>query len=390
MKYDDAEYQFLSFTNDRTPMEWGGRVIALYFAWALRRGLGSPDMADAAAALGVGASPVEVLFEHGDGSLLSEFLSDEGNGFTSAYYARDYYADYEAVFDGEYADTGHAPDDALSIPDTPENLGRMSAVLDARFAQWKAGRLAPTEDDILEVVEATLTPLLGERGMTPATERDWAQASDLRSQKHLRYWGGDFPGGREWLFASIVHTDEGLGVHVNMSSCIDALAIQAWATDLRPHLNPRFAQPGDPLPLTAQVRMGAWWPHKLLKSKEGPLGLPVAGRGELAHLRKRLGAALAERGFPLLDRTRSMAGLGQLQRLDDPAKALLLTSPLSLVPLLAAEHAGRSDLMALCDAFEARVRKASVAPHLLAAALLFVDIIRKRNTVSATDEDSPE
>ena len=84
MKYDDAEYQFLSFTNADTPMEWGGRVIAMYFAWALDRGLGSAEMDDAVAALRRGDSPVDVLFEYGDGSLLSELLSDEGNAFTSA------------------------------------------------------------------------------------------------------------------------------------------------------------------------------------------------------------------------------------------------------------------------------------------------------------------
>lgn len=382
MKYDDAEYQSLAFTNPETPMEWGGRVIALYFAWALSRGLCSDDMEDAAAELRRGESPVELLYNYCDGSLLDEFFSEEGNAFTAAYYALDYYSDYESVFDGEYAETGHPSDDALSIEDTPANLARMSALLDERFAQWKAGVLTPSAQDVFEVVERSLGPLLASRGMVPATERDWQESSELRGIPLLRLWGGDFEGGREWLFFQVVTTKEGVGLHVNLSSRIDDLIREAWRFDLRPHLNPRHARPGEVLPLTALIRMAAWWPQKLVKSNEGPPAAVVGGRGALKSLPRMIESALRERGFPLLDQTRTAAGLGRLQRFGSPTEAVLSSSATSLVPLLSAEHAARADLLHLCDAWESNLRRQTLQPNVMAAGLLFVDILRKRNAVS--------
>ena len=379
MKYDDAEYQSLAFTNPETPMEWGGRVIALYFAWTLSRGLCSEDMADAAAELQRGASPVELLYSYCDGTLLDEFLGEEGNAFTAAYYNRDYYADYETVFDGEYAETGHPSDDALSIPDTPANLARMSALLDQRFEQWRSGRLMATAQEVYEVAERTLSTLVAARGMGPATERDWQESSELRDAALLRFWGGDFDGGREWLFFQVVSTAEGVGLHVNLSSRVDQLVHQAWAIDLRPHLNPRYAKPDDLLPITALIRMASWWPHNIVKSREGPPAALVASRGDLERLPALLERALRQRGFPLLDQTRSAAGLGRLQRFDHPAKAVLSNGPTSLVPLLSAEHAARPDLLQLCDTWEAGVRKLTLQPNVSAALLRFVEIIRTRN-----------
>lgn len=379
MKYDDAEYQFLAFTNPETPMEWGGRVMALYFAWALSRRLCSEDMAEAATALQGGASPVELLFDYCDGSLLDQFFSEEGNAFTAAYYNRDYYADYETVFDGEYADTGHPSDDALSIADTPANLARMSALLDRRFAQWKAGLLVTTADEVFAVAEQTLSRLLAARGMAPATPRDWDESPELRGAERLRFWGGEFAGGREWVFYQVVSTAEGTGLHINLSSRIDDLAKEAWTIDLRPHLTPRIAKPGDRLPITALIRMAAWWPYKVIRSKEGPPAAVVASRTELELLPGQLEHALRQRGFPLLDQARSAAGLGRLQQFGNPAKAVLSNAPTSLVPLLSAEHAGRPDLMALCDAWEAAGRTLNVAPHIHGAMQRFAEIIRQRN-----------
>lgn len=379
MKYDDAEYQFLAFTNEDTPMEWGGRVIAMYLAWALSRDLCSEQMHGALAELQAGRSPVDLLFEYCDGCLLDEFLNEEGNAFAAAYYEQDYYQDFDAIFDGEYADTGHPADDALSIPDTPENVARVAAMLDQRFAQWKSGRLATTPEEVFELAERTLAPLLEARGMSPATERDWEESSELKGVPMLRFWGGDFDGGREWFFFQVVRTAKGVGLHLNFSSRIDELAKQAWTTDLRPHLNPRIPKPGDPLPLTALLRMAAWWPHEIVKSQEGPPAAVVASRSDLELLPRMLELALKTRAFPLLDRTHTAAGLGELQQFRNPAKAALSNAKTSLVPLLSAEHARRPDLMQMCDDWEADVRKLSLQANVLSAALLFVDIIRKRN-----------
>lgn len=382
MKYDDAEYHFLAFTNPGTPIEWGGRVIALYVAWALSRGLTSERMADAKADLQRGMAPVELLDSHCGGILLDEFLNEEGNAFTASYYQHGYYEDVETVFDGEYAETGHPFDDALSIADTPANLARIAALLDQRFAQWKAGRLLPDAQEVYEVAERTLAPLLAARGMGPATGRDWQEWKELRGMPLVRLWGGDFHGGREWLFFQVVASAEGVGLHVNLSSRVDDLVREAWSTDLRPHLHPRDVTPGDLLPLTAMIRMAAWWPQKLIRSKEGPPAAVVASRGALARLPGLLEKALGERGLPLLDQTRTAAGLGRLQRFGSPAEAVLSNAATSLVPLLSAEHAGRSDLLALCDAWEAALRKQPLPPNILAAGLLFVEMLRRRNPPS--------
>lgn len=215
--------------------------------------------------------------------------------------------------------------------------------------------------------------------MSPATERDWEESSELKGVPMLRFWGGDFDGGREWFFFQVVRTAKGVGLHLNFSSRIDELAKQAWTTDLRPHLNPRIPKPGDPLPLTALLRMAAWWPHEIVKSQEGPPAAVVASRSDLELLPRMLELALKTRAFPLLDRTHTAAGLGELQQFRNPAKAALSNAKTSLVPLLSAEHARRPDLMQMCDDWEADVRKLSLQANVLSAALLFVDIIRKRN-----------
>ena len=87
MKYDDSEYYFLEFTTD-LPTEYGGRHMALFLDWAVRRGLASAPLMQHAEALRRGdIAALDLLFDACDGKLTPEDLNDEGNAFARRYYA---------------------------------------------------------------------------------------------------------------------------------------------------------------------------------------------------------------------------------------------------------------------------------------------------------------
>lgn len=253
MKYDDAEYCFLDFQTGLA-QQAAGTHIGFYLAWLLLKGHGSEESEASTAALRArSVTGAEALFDHHDGKLLDDDFDPRGNAFTAAYYEQHYFADFEAVFAGEFPDTGHPQDDACSIPDTWENQARMSAVLDLRWAQWEAGEAfapladvvappspavttpatpglplargpMPSMDEMLDRMQDGLRRFLGFESFLPDTVNTWTDRPTRRGRGFM----SEFPGGCHWieLVAVRVPDERGLqiGMGVEVRSRIQSLA----------------------------------------------------------------------------------------------------------------------------------------------------------------------
>jgi hypothetical protein len=145
MKYDDSEYFFLNFETD-LDNHAANTHIGMYLAWAVHAGLARVDPADEAWTRAVAATQARqltganLLSRRCDGKLTEVEFNDEGNAFTSAYYADSYGKDYARVFDSQIPSTGHHADDICSVPDTWVNFDLLKPVLDTRLMHWRAGR----------------------------------------------------------------------------------------------------------------------------------------------------------------------------------------------------------------------------------------------------------
>jgi len=168
MKHDDAEYAFLDFETD-LDIRAANTHIGMFLGWAIHAGLaaeaGPGDTARAVALADVRARRMtggEFLGTECDCKLMSDDLSAEGNAFAAAYYAQQFFADYEAMFKAQMPDTGHANDDFCSVPDTWENFDRLRPVLDRRYAEWKAGGAGPAPTTGAGAPPAAPTPSVTE------------------------------------------------------------------------------------------------------------------------------------------------------------------------------------------------------------------------------------
>jgi hypothetical protein len=137
MAYDKAKFHYDgSFPEDLAP-ENGGTHIGMFLAWAIHRGLVSDDLVEDAggeidAVRERRKTGRELLFSYLDEGIGEDDLNDEGNAFAKKYY-NDYLADYDHLFGPRYPTCYHASDDWA-------NFDLIAAVLDEKFAAWKAKR----------------------------------------------------------------------------------------------------------------------------------------------------------------------------------------------------------------------------------------------------------
>lgn len=136
MTYDRADWHYGGDYPEGLPPEHGATHIGMFLGWAIKRGLlgdlHKEHSAEALAAVRDGArSGRDFLMDQCDEKFTEEDLSEEGNRFAMAYYEARYYGDYEACVGRDFPSLYH-------VPDSPANRARIEALLDQRFAAWRA------------------------------------------------------------------------------------------------------------------------------------------------------------------------------------------------------------------------------------------------------------
>jgi hypothetical protein len=117
-------------------LEQGYVHIGIYLAWIIRHGLLDRDWAAragtkrAVAAVTDGTDSVTALRDMTEGQLCSDMLTDEGKGFTDAYYVPEY--GYAADWRGAF---GHKAD-VYAVPDEWPSYERVAPLIDRRYADW--------------------------------------------------------------------------------------------------------------------------------------------------------------------------------------------------------------------------------------------------------------
>jgi hypothetical protein len=117
----------------------------LFLGWLVANGCMSvqwlADFPDLLTAFAARKKTGPNLFRIMGGSLTSEDLSAEGNGFARAYFDFDagvYLDDYEKLLAAELPSMYH-------VADTWQNFDKLSVVVDKRLRQWRRGKLPPHE-----------------------------------------------------------------------------------------------------------------------------------------------------------------------------------------------------------------------------------------------------
>jgi hypothetical protein len=140
VKYDDIAWHTGAEEYPKElPREAAATHTGMFLAWALLEGLGGDafDAGDHERLEKRAVTPGRFFLDAGDGKLVDEELSEEGNRFAQAYFDLEkgrYLHDYDAVLCRGYATAYH-------VPDTWENFDRLKPMLDRRLAQWRAGKL---------------------------------------------------------------------------------------------------------------------------------------------------------------------------------------------------------------------------------------------------------
>ena len=176
MKFDDSEYYFLDFETE-LPNEAGAIPIGFYFVWAMQNNLLSPEQQRAASELRTKqTSCAELVLDLCDGKLTEQDFNALGSSFTQHYYEEHYIADYALCF----AIADPSVDALCSIQDSDQNLRRLGAVLDQRFASWHASKQAetqpavvskPTADSVQSELRNALLPLFLQDGFVEKQAR---------------------------------------------------------------------------------------------------------------------------------------------------------------------------------------------------------------------------
>ena len=136
--YDKAKYHHNSpdFPKD-LPMEQAFIHTGMFLGWVIDNGLYSEDFRNGAEEI-IGAFKKREItgakvFEHMDGVLTDQDLTDEGNAFAQDYFdfnKGEYLKDYEEVLASNLSSPFH-------VKDTWENYERLKQVIDRRHNDWK-------------------------------------------------------------------------------------------------------------------------------------------------------------------------------------------------------------------------------------------------------------
>lgn len=130
------------------PPENGGTHIGMFLAWAILNGLQgefhneeSPD--ELAAVRARQMTGLEFLFQACDGKFWRDDLSAEGNEFAAAYYSGEGGQGYGAYIEDYEGALAHGLPTIYHVADTWAIYDVIAPVIDWRFAEWRAARVAP-------------------------------------------------------------------------------------------------------------------------------------------------------------------------------------------------------------------------------------------------------
>lgn len=136
--YDKAKYHDDTIEEFGLPEEHAANHTVFFLRWLIEHSLVSSfflsEGADISAAFQVGEASIHDVYDWWDRCLIDDMLSDEGNAFAQAYFdfeRGDYLKDYVRVLQRDLPSEFH-------VPYTEPNYREMSAVIDARYAAWKA------------------------------------------------------------------------------------------------------------------------------------------------------------------------------------------------------------------------------------------------------------
>ncbi len=143
MAYDKIDWHSGGDFADELPDEAGGTHIGMFLAWAITRGLEGElhheeSVESLAAVRERRMTGRAFLLKECDGKFWEDDLNDVGNEFAHAYYgaesAPSYLDDYVSCLAEGLPSEYH-------VEDSWENFDRLAAIIDRRFAQWRAGEL---------------------------------------------------------------------------------------------------------------------------------------------------------------------------------------------------------------------------------------------------------
>lgn len=378
MKYDDSEYYFLNFEDD-VPNELGGCHMGFYLAWLLLKGHGGDAHAEDTLRLRARATTgVEVLFDACDGVLMDDDFDDTGNAFTAAYYEKHYFSDFEHVFRDDFPDTGRPSIDACSIPATWEHQARISAVLDARWAEWEAGRAfaplaaaqaaavppplprdatdgptrgdVPAFDTVLDAAQDALRRFLGFEAFIPDTV-NMAESGDAhRTRRFL----SEFPGGCHWLELVAVHEPVDGGVRVGLGVTFRS-RIQSLARALAALEIPGYgrAEPDDGEVFdSVYLWLPRWWVDGPVPATDvhGRMrGVYLRDGAELPAVVAHLAQCTEQRLRPWMRKFETTAGLEEMLNTPSVLRAPAFMPTRMIQNVYLAVAVGNPRLGALCD-----------------------------------------
>ena len=136
--YDKAEYHDETVEELELSEEHAANHTVFFLRWLIERSFVSAffqnEGADIVRAFRAGEASIHDVYDWWDRCLISDMLSDEGNAFAQAYFdfeRGEYLQDYARVLQGDLPSQFH-------VPYTEQNYQAMRAVIDARYAAWKA------------------------------------------------------------------------------------------------------------------------------------------------------------------------------------------------------------------------------------------------------------
>jgi|GEM_PF-2553458 hypothetical protein len=137
MKYDDASWHYDSTPEFEDDERWAVAAahIGVYLKWCLLQGwageLHTEDEADqnmVEQVISGNMTGAEFLIQQCDCQFTNEELNDEGNAFTSYYFADHYPEDLESV----------AREQILSAPESEYDFDALREIFDRQYGEWLA------------------------------------------------------------------------------------------------------------------------------------------------------------------------------------------------------------------------------------------------------------
>ena len=136
--YDKAKYHDETIDELGLPEEHAANHTAFFLRWLIEHSLVSAffesESAQILSAFRAGQASIHAVYDWWDRCLIDDMLSDEGNAFAQAYFdfeRGEYLKDYARVLQRDLPSEFH-------VPYTEANYQTLRAVIDSRYAAWKA------------------------------------------------------------------------------------------------------------------------------------------------------------------------------------------------------------------------------------------------------------